>query len=284
MLGTTLGLCLTGRSGDPMSDHASWVLATATFIAAFVEFVEALTIVLAMGLTRGWRSALAGTGTALVALAAFAAVVGYALGTWLPRSALQLVVGTLLLIFGLQWLRKAILRSAGLKALHDEDDEFRAQTAAAQAASSSGGTRLGMDWFGFVVSFKGVFLEGVEVVFIVITFGLNAGNVPVAAWAAVAAGVVVTLIGVVAARPLAAVPENTLKYAVGLLLATYGTFWALEGLGALHGGSSLGWPGGDWALLAILVGWLAGSRVLVYALPRLHADRSGTTSTREPVA
>ncbi len=213
-----------------MTSHAVWGLAATTFVAAFVEFVEALTIVLAMALTRGWRSALAGTAAALFALAAFTAVVGYALASWLPRSALQLVVGVLLLIFGLQWLRKAILRSAGLKALHDEEVAFGEQTAAARDAGVT--RRAGLDWFGFVVSFKGVFLEGVEVVFIVITFGLNAGNVPVAVSAAVAAGVVVTVIGAIASRPLTAVPENTLKYAVGLLLATYGTFWAVEGFGA----------------------------------------------------
>ncbi|HTF12465.1 MAG TPA: hypothetical protein VK659_30275 [Asanoa sp.] len=251
-----------------MGNHAVWGLASTTFVAAFVEFVEALTIVLAMALTRGWRSALAGTAAAVVALLGFSVVVGYSLATWLPRTVLQLVVGTLLLIFGLQWLRKAILRSAGLKARHDEDSAFAAQTAAAAAAGRR--SRFGLDWFGFVVSFKGVFLEGVEVVFIVVTFGLNAGNVPVAAAAAVCAGVVVAGIGGVVARPLSAVPENALKYAVGLLLATYGTFWAVEGLGVLHGGASLEWPGGDWALAAILAGWLVWSRVLVAILPRVR--------------
>ena len=252
-----------------MAHHAVWGLVLATFVAAFVEFVEALTIVLAMGLTRGWRSALAGTGAALVALAGFTAVVGYALATWLPRSALQLVVGVLLLIFGLQWLRKAILRSAGLKAQHDETQEYREQTQAARAAGEQ--RRFGLDWFGFVVSFKGVFLEGVEVVFIVITFGLNAGNVPVAAASALVAGLVVAAAGLVASRPLSAVRENTLKNAVGLLLATYGTFWSVEGLGVLHGGRSLEWPGGDLALPVILAGWLVLSRILVTVLPKVRA-------------
>ncbi len=251
-----------------MSQHTVWGLGAATFIAAFVEFVEALTIVLAMGLTRGWRSALAGTAAAVVALTGFTAVVGYALATWLPRAALQLVVGVLLLIFGLQWLRKAILRSAGLKALHDEDDEFRGQTDAARVAQRQ--HHFGLDWFGFVVSFKGVFLEGVEVVFIVITFGLNAANMPVAVGAAVAAGIVVVVIGAVASRPLSAVPENALKYAVGLLLATYGTFWAIEGLGAVQGGTSLVWPGGDLALPVLLGAWLVLSRTLVVALPKIR--------------
>jgi Ca2+/H+ antiporter, TMEM165/GDT1 family len=253
--------------------HTVWALAATTFVAAFVEWVEAVTIVLAMGLTRGWRSALAGTVAAVAALAVFTALVGYALVTWLPRSALQLVVGVLLLIFGLQWLRKAILRSAGLKATHDETEEFREQTEAARAAGQQ--HRFGLDWFGFVVSFKGVFLEGVEVVFIVITFGLNAHNVPVAASSAALAGLVVTTLAVVASRPLSAVPENTLKYAVGLLLATYGTFWAVEGLGLLHGGESLSWPGGDAALLGVLAGWLLLSRILVVTLPRLRPSAAG---------
>src|SRR5881392_3697404 len=187
-----------------MTGHAVWALVVGTFVAAFVECVEALTIVLAMGLTRGWRSALAGTVAALVALTAFTAVVGYALATWLPRSALQLVVGVLLLVFGLQWLRKAILRSAGLKARHDETEEYREQTEAARAAGDE--RRFGLDWFGFVVSFKGVFLEGVEVVFIVITFGLNAHNVPLAAGGAAAAGVIVLGAGAIAHRPLTRVP------------------------------------------------------------------------------
>ena len=266
-----------------MANHAVWGLAATTFVAAFVEFVEALTIVLAMALTRGWRSALAGTAVALCALAAFTAVVGYALASWLPRSALQLVVGVLLLIFGLQWLRKAILRSAGLKALHDEDVAFGEQTAAARDAGVT--RRAGLDWFGFVVSFKGVFLEGVEVVFIVITFGLSAGNVPVAVSAAAAAGVLVVVIGAIASRPLTAVPENTLKYAVGLLLATYGTFWAVEGFGALHGGASLTWPGGDWAVLIILAGWLVLSRLLVRWLPRIRrAPAEASRPGREQAA
>jgi uncharacterized membrane protein len=265
-----------------VAQHAVWGLGTATFIAAFVEFVEALTIVLAMGLTRGWRSALIGTAAALIALAGFTVVVGYDLANWLPRSTLQLVVGVLLLVFGLQWLRKAILRSAGLKALHDEDAAFGRETAAARTAGRD--RRYGLDWFGFVVSFKGVFLEGVEVVFIVITFGLNAGNVPVAAAAATTAGIVVAAVGAVAAKPRSAVPENTLKYAVGLLLATYGTFWAVAGLGALHGGTSLAWPGGDWTLLVILAGWFALSRLLVLILPRIRPAHATDPSAKEPAA
>lgn len=251
-----------------MGSGATWGLISAVAAASFVEFVEALTIVLAMGMTRSWKSALWGVGLALVALVGFTAVAGYALVNWLPKSALQLTIGTLLLIFGLQWLRKAILRSSGLKAMHDEELEFREQTEAARQAS--GEKRFGLDWFAFVVSFKGVFLEGVEVVFIVITFGLNAHNVPLAAIGAAAAGAVVLLVGAVAHRPLAAVPENTLKFGVGLLLSTFGLFWAVEGLGVFRsGGESLLWPGGDWSLLVLLAGWFVLARALIRVVPAL---------------
>jgi uncharacterized membrane protein len=255
-----------------MGSSATWGLLAATFTASFVEFVEALTIVLAMGTTRSWRAALAGTGAALVALTAFTAVAGYALVTWLPRSALQLGIGTLLLIFGLQWLRKAILRSAGLKAKHDEEEEFREQTEAALRAAHE--TRLGLDWFAFVISFKGVFLEGVEVVFIVITFGLNAHAIGLASAGAAAAGVLVVAAGVIAHRPLARVPENTLKYGVGLLLASYGSFWAVEGLGVFQPGRpSLHWPGDNWSLVALIAFWLLLSRVLVRVAPAVARAR-----------
>jgi uncharacterized membrane protein len=243
-------------------------LLTATFTASFVEFVEALTIVLAMGMTRSWRSALWGTGAALVALAGFTAIAGYALVNWLPRSALQLGIGTLLLIFGLQWLRKAILRSSGLKSMHDEEEEFREQAEAARAAGDE--QRFGLDWFSFVVSFKGIFLEGMEVVFIVITFGLNAHNVPLAAGGAAAAGAVVLGAGAVLSKPLSQVPENTLKYGVGLLLSSFGAFWAVEGLGVFqNGGDSLSWPGDNWSILGLLAAWFLISRLMIKVVPRL---------------
>lgn len=258
-------------------------LLAATFTASFVEFVEALTIVLAMGTTRGWRSTMAGVIAAAAALAAFTVVAGYALTTWLPEALLQLAVGTLLLVFGLQWLRKAVLRSSGLLATHDEEAAFASQTAAAAAAASR--TRLGLDWFSFVVSFKGVFLEGVEVVFIVITFGLNAGSVRVASVGAAAAGVVVVALGAAAHRPLARVPENTLKYGVGLLLASFGTFWSIEGLGIVRGGGqSLRWPGGGLAILGLLAAWLLLSRGLVRALPWLRSGRAAAPQIPEEVS
>jgi Ca2+/H+ antiporter, TMEM165/GDT1 family len=262
------------------ADGAVWSLALATFLASLVEMVEALTIVLAMGMTRGWRSTAWGVAAALVALAAFTAVTGFALTTWLPRAALQLGIGALLLVFGLQWLRKAILRASGRKALHDEAAIFDRTEAAARDASST--ERLGMDWFGFTVSFKGVFLEGVEVVFIVLTFGLNARDLPVAVVAAVAACVVVVAAGAVLRTPLTKVPENTLKYVVGLLLTTFGTFWAVEGLGVLSpSGASLVWPGGDVAVLGLFAGWLLLSRVLVAAL-RVRPAASGLIEPSTP--
>ena len=243
----------------------------ASFIASGVEFVEALTIVLAMGVARSWRAALWGTVIAIVALTAVTVALGAALGSYVSRPLLQLIVGALLLIFGLQWLRKAILRASGLKAVHDEDAIFEEEQAAARAASAE--RRFGLDWYAFVISFKGVFLEGLEVVFIVITFGANAHSVPLAASGAAVAGVLVLVLGVAVHRPLAAVPENTLKYVVGLMLSTFGVFWTVEGLGvfAPHR-RSLAMPGGDAALLVLLAAWFAVSQVLIRSL------RAGRTS------
>ncbi|SDL83691.1 COG4280 domain-containing protein [Nonomuraea jiangxiensis] len=244
---------------------AAWGLGAAVLPAAIVEAVEALTIVLAMGMTRSWRSALLGVAAALVTLAAFTAAAGYALATWLPEAALQLAVGGLLLIFGLQWLRKAILRSSGRKAVHDEDQIFAAEVAAARQAGAL--KRSGLDWFSFMVSFKGVFLEGVEVVFIVITFGLSAGNLPVAIGAAVLGVLLVLVAGIAVRGPLSKVPENTLKYGVGLLLAGFGTYWAIEGLGIFtESRRSLDWPGADLAILVLVAAWFGLSRLLVRML------------------
>jgi uncharacterized membrane protein len=264
-------------------------LATAVFLASAVEFVEAFTIVLAMGLTRGWRATLTGTALAVLALSAVTAVAGVALITWVSESLLQLIIGSLLLIFGLQWLRKAILRSAGLKALHDEEATFREEQEAARLAGHE--TRLGLDWFGFVVSFKGVFLEGLEVVFIVITFGLaamkeNPNGMAIAAAGAVVAGLVVLTAGVIVHRPLSAVPENTMKYIVGLLLSTFGLFWAVEGLGFFTAeGESLQWPGANWAILGVLAAWFVLSQAAVRGLRLLPGARpAGQPVAPEPAA
>ena len=256
---------------------ATWGLLIAVFVACFVEMVEATTIVMAMGFTRSWRSALAGTGTAIVVLAAVTSVAGYALTTWLPESALQLAIGGLLLIFGLQWLRKAILRSSGRKSMHDEDQIYRDEVAAAKQA---GPPSSGLDMFSFMVSFKGVFLEGMEVVFIVITFGLNANDVPIASVGAAAAVVIVLGIASMLRRPLSMIPENLLKYGVGLLLASFGTFWAVEGIGVFrHGQTGLAWPGNDVAILALLIVWFALSRVFVLALRTPTTENSTQLST-----
>src|SRR5919201_278544 len=243
-------------------------IVTATLLASGVEFVEALTIVLAMGTTRGWRSTWAGVGAALAALAIVTAAAGYALQSWVPEAMLQLVVGTLLLIFGLQWLRKAILRSAGLKTMHDEEATFRDEVEAARSAGDE--RRMGLDWFAFVVSFKGVLLEGLEVVFIVITFGVNGGSTPLAALGAALGAAIVVAAGFALHRPLARVPENTIKFVVGLMLSTFGTFWSVEGLGWFAPGEvSLRWPGGDGALPVLLVVWA----LLAWAAVRLLAPR-----------
>ncbi|HEX3781472.1 MAG TPA: hypothetical protein VHX38_17570 [Pseudonocardiaceae bacterium] len=217
-------------------------LFVAVFLACVVEAVEALTIVLAVGTTRSWRSTGFGIGAALVVLAIIVAVLGPAL-TLIPLNALRLVVGGLLLIFGLQWLRKAILRASGHKAKHDEEAIFRTQATAAEAATA-GQRGVVTDWYAFVVAFKGVLLEGLEVVFIVLTFGANAHNVPLAAIAAAVAIVLVTAVGFAVRSPLARVPENTLKFVVGIMLTTFGTFWGAEGAGA-------SWPGADAALLVL---------------------------------
>jgi uncharacterized membrane protein len=218
-------------------------LVLTVFVACAVEAVEALTIVLAVGLTREWRSTLQGLFAALVVLGAVVALAGPAL-TLVPLAALRLVVGTVLALFGLQWLRKAILRASGHKDLHDEAAIYAREVAAAKTAARQG--RRGVsDWYAFTLSFKGVLLEGLEVVFIAITFGANQKNVGLAAVGAVAAVVVVAAAGVAVRAPLARVPENAMKFAVGVMLASFGTFWGAEGAGA-------SWPGGDAALFAIV--------------------------------
>ncbi len=192
----------------------SSALFIAVFLACAVEAVEALTIVLAAGVGRDWRSALLGVGCSLTVLALIVAGLGPAL-TAIPLEALRLVVGGLLLVFGLQWLRKAIMRAAGLKAMHDEAAVYRTELAAAEAAPVD---RRGLvtDWYSFTLSFKGVLLEGLEVAFIALTFGANQHNIPLAAIAALSAVVVVALAGIAVRAPLARVPENTMKFIVGV--------------------------------------------------------------------
>jgi uncharacterized membrane protein len=242
------------------------VLVLAVFLACAVEAVEALTIVLAAGVTRGWRSPLLGVGAGLVVLAAVVAALGPAVGR-VPIEALRLIVGGLLLIFGLQWLRKAILRASGHKALHDEDAIFREQVAAAHEAAREKHA-LVTDWYGFTLSFKGVLLEGLEVVFIVVTFGANQGQVGLASVGAVAAVMLVVVLGLLLRAPLARVPENTMKFGVGVLLTSFGMFWGAEGAGAM-------WPGADASLLVLVPTVLMVSLALVALL----RTRKSATST-----
>jgi uncharacterized membrane protein len=241
-----------------------WALFAAVFLACTVEAVEATTIVLAAGTSRDWRSALVGVAAAIVVLAVAVVALGPAIGV-LPIQSLRLFVGGFLLVFGLQWLRKAVLRAGGYKALHDEDEIFRKQLAEARAASTRS---LGVvaDWYAFTLSFKGVLLEGLEVVFIVLTFGSNERNIPIAGIAALAAIAVVACAGALLRAPLARVPENALKFAVGTLLTSFGMFWGAEGAGAQ-------WPGSDAALLAIIPLTVLLAIGLVAAL-RLARQRS----------
>ncbi len=215
----------------------------AVFLACVVEAVEALTIILAAGTAREWRSALTGLGAGLVVLTATVAVLGPAVSA-IPLSGLRLFVGGLLLVFGLQWLRKAILRASGNKALHNEDLIFRTQLAAAQSAAPQRRALVG-DWYAFTLSFKGVVLEGLEVVFIALTFGSNQHNIPLAAAAAATAVVLVAVTGIAVRGPLSTVPENSMKFVVGIMLTAFGTFWGAEGAGVR-------WPGADAALLGLI--------------------------------
>jgi uncharacterized membrane protein len=246
----------------------SALLVLGAFLACTVEMVEALTIVLAVGVTRGWRSALIGVACALAVLALIAVGLGPAVSA-IPINALRIVIGGLLLIFGLQWLRKAILRAGGRKALHDEAAIFEREREAALAepTTSSGG----IDWYTFTVAFKGVLLEGLEVAFIIVTFGGAQHDVGLAAIGAAAAAVLVGSVGVMVREPLSRVPENTMKFAVGVLLTTFGLFWSSEGAGVQ-------WPGNDASLLALLAYVALLSWLLVATLRRRggrHLEAAG---------
>ena len=230
---------------------STFVLVGAVFLACAVEMVEALTIVLAVGHTRGWRSAFEGTAVALVALSALVAIFGPAL-VHVPLNALRLVVGAVLLIFGLQWLRKAILRSAGLKAKHDEDAAY----AEAVAELTNLDPAVNRDRVAFVMAFKGVFLEGLEVVITVLTLGTSAHRLGLAAIVAAIALVLVGAIGLAVSRQLSAVPENAMKMGVGVMLVSFGTFWTGEGL-------RVRWPGSDASLLGFIALYLIVTWVLV---------------------
>ena len=227
--------------------------ALASFMAAMVEFVEALTIVLAVGVVRGWRSALLGSGAALGVLVALIAILGPSL-MLIPLPHVQLVVGSLLLLFGLRWLRKAVLRAAGVLPLHDEAQAFIEEKAWLGRQLPT--TRQAIDKVAFATAFKIVMLEGIEVVFIVIAIG-SSGHMMVPA--SIGAGVALLLVmalGLCLHRPLAQVPENTLKFGVGVMLSAFGAFWVGEGIG-------ISWPGADWAALALILVLLTWALALV---------------------
>jgi len=234
-----------------------WAVFIAAFLASTVEFVEAFTIVLVVGVTVNWRSSLAGTGLAAVALAIIVAIFGTALVVFVPLGVLRVAVGVLLVLFGLKWLKKAILRYAGLKATHDEEAIYEEHLAEMRARGEVPEQRL--DPFGVVTSFKSVLLEGLEVAFIVITFGAQVkdqNGVAIAALGAVAACLLVVGLGSVVRAPLQRVPENTLKYVVGVMLTSFGTFWGGEGLG-------ISWWNSDLFLVILVLFYAAVTGLLV---------------------
>jgi uncharacterized membrane protein len=229
------------------------LIALAVFGASAVEMVEALTIVLASGLTRGWRSSLEGAGVAIICLVVLVAALGPALIHYVPLDVLRTVVGSLLLVLGLQWLRKALLRAAGFIAQRDEDEIYRREVDRLSHVPRAGS---GRDAVGFVLSFKGVLLEGLEVVMIVLTLGLSSGHLAVAAVAALAAVIVVGAVGIAVSRQLREVPENAMKLGVGVMLVSFGTFWGGEGVGVR-------WPGAELSLLWLLAAYAALSWIAI---------------------
>jgi len=233
-----------------------WPVVTAAFLASLVEAVEALTIVLAVAIVRGWRPAGLGAFAGLMVLALIVLALGPLLDR-VPLHLLQFVIGILLLLFGMRWLRKAILRAAGVIPLHDEATAFATETAELHEQARRNEARL--NWIGALTTFKAVLLEGFEVVFIVIALGAGRGMLIPASVGAVAACLAVAAVGLIVHRPLSRVPENTLKFAVGVMLSAFGVFWTGEGLG-------VAWPGGDFAIVGFAAMFLAvGGAAVVHA-------------------
>jgi uncharacterized membrane protein len=239
-----------------------WPVMTAAFLASLVEAVEALTIVLAVATVRGWRPAGLGAFAGLMVLALIVVALGPLLDR-VPLHLLRLVIGILLLLFGMRWLRKAILRSAGVIPLHDETVTFATETAELREQARRNEARL--DWIAALTTFKAVLLEGLEVVFIVIALGAGRGMLVAASAGAVAACLAVALVGLIVHRPLARVPENTLKFAVGIMLSAFGVFWTGEGLG-------VAWPGSDLAIVGFAAMFLAVSGAAVALARRPRAE------------
>jgi len=253
-----------------------WAIVIAAFLAASVEFVEAFTLVLVAGITVNWRSAIAGTLAAVATLGVIVATLGVALVTLIPLDALRFVIGFLLLLFGLKWLKNAIQRYSGLKLLHDEEAIYAANLAEARARGENRGRRL--DPFGVVLSYKSVLLEGLEVAFIVISFGSGGSSgIGAAAIGAAAAGVLVILVGALVRAPLQRIPENTLKFIVGIMLTTFGTFWAGESFG-------INWPFSDLFLLMLAALYLVVSALLITAIKqRQPRVASATMASEAPI-
>jgi len=253
-----------------MNPTSTIVLILAVFGASTVEMVEALTIVVASGVTRGWRSALEGAAAAIAVLAVLVLAVGVPLIHYIPIDVLRVVVGALLLVLGLSWLRKSILRASGHKAKHDEDAIFAATAAELAEDGSAHLNAARRDGVGFAVAFKGVFLEGVEVVLIVVSLGASQHRLGVAAAAAGAAALIVAVVGALVAKQLSRVPENTIKTVVGIMLTSFGLFWVGEGAGVR-------WPGSDLAII-MLIGVFTlvtlGTVVLLRAPPPTVASRA----------
>ncbi len=238
----------------------AWLLASTSFLASAVEAVEALTIVLAVGVTRSWRSALAGTWWGLLTLAAIVLIFGPAIVRYVPFAALKVAIGLFLLLFGLAWLRKANLRYSGRKALHDEDAIYAREVRALQSVPAGAGDRL-----GFVTAYNAVLLEGLEVAVIVLTFG--ASSAAALRWAGFGAMLAVIVVGAAGAalrRPFSRVPENLLKFIVGIMLTSFGTFWTGEGLGVV-------WWQNDWALPLIVAAYTVVSGATIAAARRPRA-------------
>ncbi|MFC5452796.1 COG4280 domain-containing protein [Paenibacillus aestuarii] len=235
----------------------------ASFLGTTVEFVEALTIVLAVGVVRGWKSSLSGMVVAVALLVALVALFGLPLMQVVRLEAFQLVIGILMLLFGMRWLRKAILRYSGLKALHLEDKAYQEELERQSSSNVSAGQ---MDWFGFATSFNIVLLEGIEAVFIVITFGLAANSLSSAIAGSLIGLLVVVIAGVLLRKPLAMIPENTMKFIVGLMLSGFGIFWVGEGIG-------VNWWHADVSILVITLVLLVISFLSVNFLSRKHKGK-----------
>ena len=250
-----------------------WAIVIAAFLAASVEFVEAFTLVLVAGVTINWRSSIVGALAAVATLAVIIATLGVALVTLIPLDVLRFVIGFLLLLFGLKWLKSAIQRYSGLKFLHDEEAIFAANLAQARARGEAVETRL--DPFGVLLSYKSVLLEGLEVAFIVISFGSGGSSgIGAAAIGAAAAGVLVILVGSLVQAPLQRIPENTLKFIVGIMLTTFGTFWAGESFG-------INWPFSDLFLLLLAALYLVVSALLITAMKRRQPRVASATMASE---